>query len=96
MPPCFAVIVSTVSTTRKFVNVLNYHRCFKLSLDLKTCLRNVSVKTFPFVKLELFLNHQHVFPIFSSSKIKCPIDCAVTNFRVVDAVLPITAKHVSI
>ena len=38
-----------------------------------TRLNIVSVKTFPFVKLELFLNLQHVFPIFSSSQIKCPI-----------------------
>ena len=40
------------------------------------------------MKLELFLNLQHVFPIFSSSKIKCPIACALTLFKkflVVDA-----------
>ena len=51
------------------------------------------------VILELFLNHQHVIPIFSSSKIKCPIACApmlFTNFRVIDSMLPITAKHAGI
>ena len=71
----------------------------KLPLDLRTSLKIVSVKTFPFVKLELFLNLQHVFPIFSSSKIRCPIACALTsftNFRAVDAMLPITAKHAGI
>ena len=58
----------------------------------------MSVKTFPFVKLKLFSNHQHVFPIFSSSKIKCPIACGLTlftNFRAVDAMLPITG-HLSV
>ena len=45
----------------------------KLSLDLRTLLKIVSIKNFPFAKLELFLNLQHVFPIFSSSKKKCPI-----------------------
>ena len=67
----------------------------KSSLDLRIRLKIVSVKTFPFVKLELFLNLQHVFPIFSSSKIKCPIACALTsftNFRVADAMLPIKVK----
>ena len=57
------------------------------------------MKTFAFVKLELLLNLQHVFPIFSSSKIKSPIAYALlsfTNFRVVDAMLPITAKHAGI
>ena len=57
------------------------------------------MKTFAFVKLELPLNLQHVFPIFSSSKIKSPIAYALlsfTNFRVVDAMLPITAKHAGI
>ena len=71
----------------------------KSSLDLRIRLKIVSVKTFPFVKLELFLNLQHVFPIFSSSKIKCPIACALTsftNFRVIDAILPNTAKHAGI
>ena len=71
----------------------------KLPLDLSTSLKIVSVKTFPFVKLELFLNLQHVFPSFSSLNIKCPIACALTsftNFLVVDAMLPITAKHTDI
>ena len=71
----------------------------KLLLDIRTRLRNSISKTFPFVKLELFLNHQHVFPIFSSSKIRCPIACALTSFtkfRVVDAMLPIMAKHAGI
>ena len=45
----------------------------KLSLDLRTLLKIVSVKNFPFAKLELLLNIQHVFPIISSAKIKCPI-----------------------
>ena len=51
------------------------------------------------MKLELFLNLQHMFPIFSNSKIKCPIACALTlftNFGVVDATLPIMAKHTGI
>ena len=47
-----------------------------------TRLNIVSVKTFPFVKLELFLNLQHVIPIFSSAKIKWPIAC-VSNFSCV-------------
>ena len=71
----------------------------KLSPDLRTRLKKVSVNAFPFVKLELFLNLPLVFPIFSSSKIKCYIACALTlltNFRVVDAMLPITTKHASI
>ena len=71
----------------------------KSSLDLRIRLKIVSVKTFPFVKLELFLNLQHVFPIFSSSKIKCTNACSLTsftNFREIDAMLPITAKHVGI
>ena len=68
----------------------------KLPLDLRTHLRNSISKNLPFVK---FLNHQHVCPIFSSSKIKCPIACTLTsftNFRVVDTGLPITAKHAGI
>ena len=71
----------------------------KLSLDLRTLLKIVSVKNFPFAKLELFLNIQHVFPIISSAKIKCPIAWALTSFtsfRVVGAMLPITEKHASI
>ena len=32
----------------------------------------MSVKTFPFVKLGLFLNHQHVFPIFFQIKDQMP------------------------
>ena len=74
----------------------------KLSLDLRISLKIVSVNTFSFVKLELLLNHQHVFPIFSNSKIKFPIASALTsftNFCVVDAILPITAKtyrHLSV
>ena len=40
----------------------------------------LSVKTFPFVKLQLFLNHQHVLSIFSSSKMKCPTVCALSLF----------------
>ena len=64
----------------------------KLSPDIRTRLKKVSVKTFPFVKLELFLNLQLVFPIFSSSKIKRDIACTLTlltNFGVVDAMLAI-------
>ena len=64
----------------------------KLSPDLRTRLKKVSVNAFPFVKLELFLNLQLVFPIFSSSKIKRHIACALTsltNFDVVDAMLAI-------
>ena len=71
----------------------------KVSLDLRTRLKTVSVKTFSFIKLELFLNHQHVFQSFSSSKIKCPFACALTshtNLRVVDTILPITEKHADI
>ena len=55
--------------------------------------------TFPFVKLELFLNLQHVSPIFSSSMIKWSIACALTsfaNFCVVDAMLTIMAKYADI
>ena len=66
----------------------------KLSLDLITRLKNSISK-----ELELFLNHQQVFPIFSSLKVKCSIACAITsstNFRVVDTMLPITAKHASV
>ena len=81
----------------------------KLSLDLRKRFKKVLVKTFLFVKLvlllnpqhlwELLLNLQHVFPIFSNLKIKYPIACAqasFTNFPVVDAILPITAKHAGI
>ena len=71
----------------------------KLSPDLRTCLKNVSVKTFPFVMLELFLNLQHVFPIYSRTKVECLIACALTlftHFRVVYAMLTITAKHAGI
>ena len=75
------------------------YRIIKVSLDLRARIKTVTVKTFPFVKSELFLNHQYLFPIFSSSKIKCSIACALTsftNFRVVDAMLPITVKHAGI
>ena len=40
----------------------------KLLLDLRTRVENTIQKTFPFVKLELFLNLQHAFAILSSSK----------------------------
>ena len=68
----------------------------KLSLDLRTHLKIVSGKTFLFVKLELFLNYQHVLPIFSSSKIKLSIACPLTwfrNFHVTDVMVTITRKH---
>ena len=71
----------------------------KLLLDLRTRLKIVSVETFSFVKLELFLNIQNACPVFSSSNIKCPIACTLrlsTSFCVVDAMLPISVKHTSI
>ena len=71
----------------------------KVLLDLRTHLKIVSVKTFPFVKLKLFLSHQHVFPMFSSFEKKCLIACTLTSFTsfcVVDAMLPITEKYAGI
>ena len=62
----------------------------KLSLDLITNFKNSISKNLPFCKIKSFLNHHHVFLIFSSSKIKSPIACTLTsftNFRVVDAML---------
>ena len=44
----------------------------KLSFDLRTRLKNSSVKTFPFLKLQLFLNLQDVFPICFQFNDKMP------------------------
>ena len=68
----------------------------KLSLDLITNFKNSISKNLPFCKIRVI---HHVFLIFSSSKIKYPIACTLTlftNFRVVDAMLPITVKYASI
>ena len=44
----------------------------KLSPDLSTRSKKVSIKTFPFVKLKLFLNLQLVLPFFFQFKDKMP------------------------
>ena len=43
----------------------------KLSLDLRARFKNSInlVKTFPFVKLELFLNHQHILPELPNTRL---------------------------
>ena len=71
----------------------------KLSRNLRTRLKNSISENLPFFKIRVFLNLQHVFLISSSSKIKWPFACPLTsfpNFRVVDAMLPVTAKHARI
>ena len=58
----------------------------------------LTVKTFPFMKLEFFLNQQYVFSRFSGSKIKCSKFGALrssTSFGMVDPMLPITVKDAS-
>ena len=45
-------------------NSINSINHFKKSFKKFKSTFKKSVKTFPFVKLELFLNHQHVLPIF--------------------------------
>ena len=68
----------------------------KLSLDLRTRLRNSISKNLPFCKIRVIFKSSTRISNFSSSKIKCPIACALTvftNFCVVDAMPPITAKH---
>ena len=71
----------------------------KLSLDLRRRLRNSISKNLPFCKIRVIFESSTRLSYFSSSKIKCPIACALTsftNFHVVDAMLPVTAKHADI
>ena len=71
----------------------------KLSLDLRTRFKNSISKNLPFCKIRVIFKSSTRISNFSSSKIKFPIAYALTsftNFRVVDAMLPITAKHVGI
>ena len=70
--------------------------------DISVFLRSVktvSVKAFPIAKSEFFLNHQQVFLVLFQFKNKMPYwlgSSKFTNFSVVDAMLPITAKHAGI
>ena len=71
----------------------------KLLLDLRTRLKNSIIKNLPLCKIRVIFKTSTRISNFSSSKIKCPITCALTsftNFRVIDAIVPITAKHASI
>ena len=80
---------------KNFVIVLPF--LGKLSLDLRTGLKNGISENLPFCKIRVIFKCSHEFPIFSSSKIKCPIACALvlfTNIRVVDTMLPM--KHACI
>ena len=83
-------------TAEKKDLVIFLHFLCKLSLDLRTRLRNSISKNLPFCKIRVIFKSSTSISNFSSSKIKCPIVCAITsftNFRVVDGMLPITAKH---
>ena len=72
----------------------------KLSLDLRTFFKDIISRNLPFCKIRvIFKSSTRISTFFSSSKIKCPIACALTlftNFRVVDTMLPITVKHAGI
>ena len=71
----------------------------KLSVDLRTRLKNSISKNLPFCKIRAIFKSSTRISNFFNSKIKCPIACApmlFTNFRMVDAMLPIMAKHAGI
>ena len=70
-----------------------------LSRSIRTRLQSSINKNLLFVRSRLFLSPRHVLVIFSVLKTKCLLTYALilfTNSRVVDAMLPIRAKHADI
>ena len=95
-------IILIDSCIKSYLNkIFGYSLSFlgKLSLDLMTRLKNSVSKNLFIGKIRVIFKSLTRTSNFSSSKINYPTACALmlfTNFCVVDAMLPITAKHADI